>query len=307
MWGHACIGLHYWLRLKSWYLRARPYLYAGALLLPVFSLLGFVSAGRSVAVLNEEPGWREALLAELNAPSPEDLATFLTAERWILTGLVAVLVAVLAARGVRHRVESRQHRVRVRYPGGREVRIAPGTTVLEASRANGIPHASVCGGRSRCSTCRVRIHADRGELPPPSPEERRVLDRIGVPPDVRLACQLRPRADLAVTPLLPPTSARRTGCARAAAMQGEERTITVLFADIRGFTGLAETKLPYDVVFVLNRYFRSMGRRSRRPAGGSTSSSATASWPLFGIDTAPGSGRPRPSLPRGACRRRSAS
>ena len=103
VWGHACIGLHYWLRLKPWYLRVRPYLYAGALLLPVFSLLGFVSAGRSVAALNEEPGWRQALLTELNAPSPEDLATFLTVERWILTGLAAVLAAVLVARGVRHR------------------------------------------------------------------------------------------------------------------------------------------------------------------------------------------------------------
>ena len=290
VWGHACIGLHYWLRLKSWYLRARPYLYAGALLLPVFSLLGFVSAGRSVAVLNEEPGWREALLAELNAPSPEDLATFLTAERWILTGLAAVLAAVLAARGVRHRVESRQHRVRVRYPDGREVRIAPGTTVLEASRANGIPHASVCGGRSRCSTCRVRTHADRGELPPPSPEERRVLDRIGVPPDVRLACQLRPHADLAVTPLLPPNVGPADGLRAAAAMQGEERTITVLFADIRGFTGLAETKLPYDVVFVLNRYFRSMGEAIEAAGGRVDKFIGDGIMALFGIDTAPAAG-----------------
>ena len=87
VWGHACIGLHYWLRLKSWYPRVRPYLYAGALLLPVFSLLGFVSAGRTVAALNEEPGWREALLTDVNAPALEDLAVFLTVERWTLIGL----------------------------------------------------------------------------------------------------------------------------------------------------------------------------------------------------------------------------
>ena len=290
VWGHACIGLHYWLRLKSWYSRARPYLYASALLLPVFSLLGFVSAGRSVAVLNEEPGWREALLAELNAPSPEELATFLTVERWILTGLAAVLVAVLIARSVRRRVESRKHRVRVRYPGGHEVRIAPGTTVLEASRANGIPHASVCGGRSRCSTCRVRIHTDGGELPPPSKEERWVLDRIGVPPDVRLACQLRPRADIAVTPLLPPNVGPADRLRAAAAMQGEERTIAVLFADIRGFTGLAETKLPYDVVFVLNRYFRSMGEAIEAAGGRVDKFIGDGIMALFGIDVPPGVG-----------------
>ena len=290
VWGHACIGLHYWLRLKSWYPRVRPYLYAGALLLPVFSLLGFVSAGRTVAALNEEPGWREALLTDVNAPALEDLAVFLTVERWTLIGLGTVLVLVLVAREMRHRVESRRHRVSVRYPGGREVRIAPGTTILEASRANGIPHASVCGGRSRCSTCRVRINEGQDALPPPSPEERRVLDRIGVPPDVRLACQLRPSAQVSVTPLLPPNVGPAEGLRAAAAMQGEERTITVLFADIRGFTGLAEAKLPYDVVFVLNRYFRSMGEAIEHAGGRVDKFIGDGIMALFGVDTTPAAG-----------------
>ena len=58
--------------------------------------------------------------------------------------------------------------------------------------------------------------------------------------------------------------------------QGGEREVAILFADMRGFTAFSEGRLPYDVVFLLNRYFRAMGRRSRRPAAGSTSSSATA-------------------------------
>ena len=290
VWSHACIGLHYWLRLKSWYGRVHPYLYAVALLLPVFSLLGFVSAGRTVAALNDEPGWREALLAEVNAPALEDLAILLTVERWTLIGLGTVLVLVLAAREMRHRLESRRHQVRVRYPGGREVRIAPGTTILEASRANGIPHASICGGRSRCSTCRVRVNEGQYTLPPPSPEERRVLDRIGVPPDVRLACQLRPSAPVSVTPLLPPNVGPAEGLRAATAMQGEERTITVLFADIRGFTGLAETKLPYDVVFVLNRYFRSMGEAIEHAGGRVDKFIGDGIMALFGIDTTPAAG-----------------
>ena len=287
VWGHACIGLHYWLRLKPWYGRARPCLYAAALLLPVFSLLGFVSAGRTVAALNATPGWREDLLAEVNAPALEDLATFLTVEKWTLVGLGTGLVLVLAARIVRGRIESRRHRVSVRYPGGREVRIAPGTTILEASRANGIPHASVCGGRSRCSTCRVRINEGQEELPPPSPEERRVLARVGAPPDVRLACQLRPRARVSVTPLLPPGVGPTAGLRAAAAVQGEERTITVLFADIRGFTGLAESKLPYDVVFVLNRYFRSMGEAIEQAGGRVDKFIGDGIMALFGIDGPP--------------------
>ena len=290
VWGHACIGLHYWLRLKSWYGPARLWLHAGALLLPVFSLLGFVAAGRAVAALDEEPGWRENLLAEVGAPTLEDLAVFLTVERWILIGLGTVLVVVLVARVVRGRIESQRHRVRVHYPGGREVRVTPGTSILEASRTNGIPHASVCGGRSRCSTCRVRINEGQDALPPPSPEERRVLDRVGVPPDVRLACQLRPRADVSVTPLLPPGVGPADGLRAAAAMQGEERTVAVLFADIRGFTGLAEAKLPYDVVFVLNRYFRSMGEAIEAAGGRVDKFIGDGIMALFGIDSPPEAG-----------------
>jgi adenylate cyclase len=64
--------------------------------------------------------------------------------------------------------------------------------VLETSRAGGIAHASVCGGRGRCSTCRIRITRGLSALPPPSPDERRVLDRVGAPPNVRLACHVRP-------------------------------------------------------------------------------------------------------------------
>ena len=287
VWSHACIGLHYWLRLTSWYGRAHPYLYAAALLLPVCSLLGFVSAGRTVAALNNDPSWRETLLAEVNAPPLEDLAVLLTVEKWTLIGLGTMLVLVLAAREVRHRLESGRHQVHVRYPGGREVRIAPGTTILEASRANGIAHASVCGGRSRCSTCRVRVNEGLDALPAPSPEERRVLDRIGVPLDVRLACQLRPRSRVSVTPLLPPNIGPSEGLRAAAAMQGEERTITVLFADIRGFTELAEAKLPYDVVFVLNRYFRSMGEAIENAGGRVDKFIGDGIMAIFGIDTTP--------------------
>ena len=290
VWGHACIGMHYWLRLKSWYGRARPGLYAGALLLPVFSLLGFVAAGREVAALNEAPGWREDLLAAVNAPAREDLELFLAVEQWTLAGLGAVLAVVLVARAIRLGAARRRNRVSVRYPGGREVRIAPGTSILEASRANGIPHASVCGGRSRCSTCRVRINEGREGLPLPSPEERRVLDRIGVPPNVRLACQLRPGSAVSVTPLLPPNIGPSDGLRTAKTMQGEERTIAVLFADIRGFTGLAETKLPYDVVFVLNRYFRSMGEAIEAAGGRVDKFIGDGIMALFGIDTPPATG-----------------
>src|SRR5258708_27029473 len=39
--------------------------------------------------------------------------------------------------------------------------------------------ASVCGGRARCSTCRIRIIGDCSALPEPSQREAFVLRRVG--------------------------------------------------------------------------------------------------------------------------------
>jgi adenylate cyclase len=39
---------------------------------------------------------------------------------------------------------------------------------------------------------------------------------------------------------------------------GEEREVTVLFSDIRGFTTLSEATAPHELVAVLNRYFTLM-------------------------------------------------
>jgi adenylate cyclase len=139
--------------------------------------------------------------------------------------------------------------------------------VLEASRLARIPHASICGGRGRCSTCRVRVRAAYPGLPPPSDDERRVLHRIHATDNVRLACMLRPEIEVQVTPLLPPLAQAQDGATRVDVAQGSEREIAILFGDIRGFTALSEGRLPYDVVFILNRYFAAMGRAVESAGG----------------------------------------
>jgi adenylate cyclase len=156
--------------------------------------------------------------------------------------------------------------------------------VLEASRRNGIPHASVCGGRGRCSTCRVRVARASRDLPPPSAEEERVLHRIGAAPNVRLACQLRPAGRVDVALLLPADAGAERGFARASYHGGSEREIAILFADLRGFTRFAEQKLPYDVVFVLNRYFATMGAVVERSGGHLDKFIGDGVMALFGLD-----------------------
>jgi adenylate cyclase len=66
---------------------------------------------------------------------------------------------------------------------------------------------------------------------------------------------------------------------------GQERQIAVLFADIRGFTRIAENKLPYDVVFLLNRYFEAVGRAVAEAGGVANQYTGDGVMALFGVNT----------------------
>ena len=284
-WVHAMIGLWFWLRLKPWYPRWQPILYALALLLPTLAILGFFEGGRQIAALAEDPAWVAQLAQEHPRATPADAARIDEMVVWVRYAFVAALVAVLAARLARSRWQRRRGIVRLTYPSGRVVQIVRGVSVLEASRMAGIPHASVCGGRGRCSTCRIKVDGPQGALLPPAPEEVKVLRRVGAAPDVRLACQLRPQGDLRVTPLLPASAQASAGFRRPGYLHGAEREIAILFADLRSFTQLSEKKLPYDLVFLLNRYFAETGHAVEAAGGRIDKFIGDGVMALFGLDT----------------------
>ncbi len=267
VWVHGCIGIHYWLSLASWYPQARQFLFALAVALPVAALAGFSVAGRQVAAEIAEPGAWDKLQAASRAPDAAAgarLATLHDRLRQTFLLLLGVALLVPVVRIVRRATGAK---VEVTYRGGPVVRIAPGPTLLEISRMRDVPHASVCGGRARCSTCRVGVESGLDGLPPPAPAEAMTLAGINAAPHVRLACQIRPSQAITVTRLVAPPS-RRTGKAPAAAeVQGVERNLAVLFLDTRGFTSISEARLPYDVVFILNRLFAEVGEAIRRHEG----------------------------------------
>jgi adenylate cyclase len=284
-WAHAMLGLHFWLRVRPWYARVQAPGLAVAVLVPVLSLLGMIEAGRHVIALAADPNWAHEAFAHMTRPSPETqraLEAITNALTWFFGGMVA---AVLLARLTRRAWRRRHGVVRIGYPDGRSVEVTPGTSVLEASRIAGIPHAHVCGGRGRCSTCRVRVRGEIHSIDPPGPDELRVLRRIGATPNIRLACQLRPRGPVEVTPLLPPFAQALDGQRRVGVTHGREREIAILFTDIRSFTALAEGRLPYDVVFILNRYFSAMGRAIESAGGRVDKFIGDGIMALFGIES----------------------
>ncbi|HML11613.1 MAG TPA: adenylate/guanylate cyclase domain-containing protein, partial [Stellaceae bacterium] len=283
-WAHAMLGLHYWLRIRPWYARWRECALTVAVLVPVLSLLGTVEAGRQIIAMNADPAWQNLAFAPMRLATPEVAASLELISRLLMWFFGLAVAAVLLARMVR-RVWRRRHGViRVGYPNGRFIDVVRGTSVLEASRLARIPHASICGGRGRCSTCRVRVRAAYPGLPPPSDDERRVLNRIGATHNVRLACQLRPQVEVQVTPLLPPLAQAHDGLTRVDVAQGREREIAIMFADIRGFTALSEGRLPYDVVFILNRYFAAMGRAVETAGGRVDKFVGDGVMALFGLE-----------------------
>ena len=290
-WGHGCTGLHLWLRYASWYDRAKPWLLSAAVLLPALSLAGFVAAGMTVADLTATPGWLPLAIRSANLPDNETIALWIQRFDEIKAGYAVVVVAAFAARWMRMALHRRSQGVRVGYGAGRSVQAIRGMTLLDVSRMHGIPHASVCGGRGRCSTCRVRVSRGLENLPSPDDAEAKVLHRISAAPNVRLACQTRVVEDLEITPLLPP---HNTGMAETRGgpsyLQGRELEIAVLFADIRGFTTLSEERLPYDVVFILNRYFAEMGAAIEGAGGRIDKFIGDGIMALFGVNGDPEEG-----------------
>ncbi len=72
-------------------------------------------------------------------------------------------------------------------PENRQLQVAPGTTILKAAHAGGIDITATCGGRGRCTSCRVKFV--RGAIPPPT-----IMDTLQLGDDLvregyRLSCQ----------------------------------------------------------------------------------------------------------------------
>ncbi len=271
-WAHGCLGIWFWLRGKVWFERYALALYSVAILLPVVALIGFTVSARALDPTVKGLRWFEEGRAD-----PAVLAQLRQA---IYIGLLVAIGGVLAIRALPSR-----GRVRITYPDGRVVPVNAGFSVLEASRSAGIPHLSICGGRGRCSTCRVRVTEGLSGQPEATEAEAITLKRIRAPANVRLACQLRPLKDLTIAPVLGADSMGLKSSPSREEAAGRERRITVLFCDLRDFTQLAQKQLPFDTVFLLNRYFETIGEAVESSGGVIDKFIGDGVLALFGLNT----------------------
>ena len=83
----------------------------------------------------------------------------------------------------------------------RTLTVAPGTTILKAAHAGGVDITATCGGRGRCTSCRVKFLV--GSPPPPT-----IMDEVQLGDDLvregyRLACQCVLHSAVTVQPAPP--------------------------------------------------------------------------------------------------------
>lgn len=288
VWIHGCIGVRAWLRGKSWYPRSVPILMSLATLLPVLAVLGFINAGLDMRDLAAQG--MEALRPGLHdlpgSPAATAAAEANAVANRLTMGYLALLAGIVILRMARGWHATRFDSVRITYPGGRVVSVPAGFSVLEASRWSAIPHASVCGGRGRCSTCRVEVTAGGETLPAPAGDEQRLLRRIGAPPSVRLACQIRPEHDLTVVPLVHSATAAQLPKGRFGPVTAARREVEVaaLFVDLRQSTRLADDRLPYDTFFIVERYIKAVSSAVRASGGHVTNIAGDGVMSVFGTD-----------------------
>ncbi|MCC3409845.1 MAG: adenylate/guanylate cyclase domain-containing protein [Microcoleus sp. PH2017_10_PVI_O_A] len=175
-------------------------------------------------------------------------------------------------------------------PDDRTIEIDDDDIILESSLRAGIPHTHACGGSARCSTCRVLIVEGLEFCSPRNSAEDELAKKLRLEPEIRLACQTQVAGGKVILRRLAidsedlETFNDQMAGNLISAPVGQEKKIAILFADIRGFTAFAESLLPYDVIYILNRYFQKMGYVINRNGGTINNYMGDGFMALFGLE-----------------------
>jgi len=291
VWMHGYIGVKYWMKVNSKYQSYLNKMGMFFFLLPILSFVGVISMFRESNLnLLIDPKYKEKVF---NSSNPENVDLDKLTEDTIMYFVIPYLFLIIilfTGRFIFFKIKRRNNSIQISYPEGKISKIFPGMSILEASIDAGIPHAHVCGGRGRCSTCRIRVDKGLDQLEPPRQKEKRVLRGIGAPENVRLACQAFPKIDLNVSPLLAHDANYKENASEQKYIHGSDREICIMFTDLRAFTKMSEKKLPYDVVFILNQYFKLMGEIIENHGGYLDKFIGDGTMALFGIEEGPKEG-----------------
>ncbi|MEC9343865.1 MAG: adenylate/guanylate cyclase domain-containing protein [Pseudomonadota bacterium] len=292
VWVHAAIGVHFWLRIRPGYQRWFPGLAALAIAIPALAQTGWLAAARqqyeiAVVAAGNPDSPLNGQLAESRQFASELISALRPIEvmgRNIALGIIVAMLAIMVLRWVMQRFA---RRVRVTYGDGTVVTVPPDQTLLDISRASGVPHMAVCGGRARCSTCRTLIIDGLVNCSPMTEAESLLLSKLSADSDIRLACQCKVRGNVQVRPLIQPRNRIASPRNIDPLGWGVEREVAIFFLDIRGFSRISEKSLPYDVVFILNSVFGEIGAEIEAANGYIDKFMGDGLMAIFGLAASP--------------------
>jgi adenylate cyclase len=250
LWGHGCLGLHQWLRLRPGYRAIAPALAVAALAVPIAAVAGLVASARVVGVLMADDTFAGQVRTATRWPSPEAEDALRRLRLTAVAVYGALLLAVAGALTARFLRIVVAPKIDVTYVNGPQFKASTGPTLLEISRIHAVPHADTCGGRGRCTACSVRIEQGAASLPPRTAAEVQMLG--GVDDLVRLACQIRPSSALTVTRLA--LTADTVTAEPELDTAGIERQVAALCVQLQDYATLAATRRAYDAIFLLNEF-----------------------------------------------------
>ena len=259
VWTHGSIGIIGLIEFREFYSKRRG-LFQGLILgLPLIAYGGYI---RASIELSEASQRNPITILELisNSNFTAEIGEKIVSLSDLLQFLVypILLSLFVAFYFIRNLLEKRFNSIQVQYTDGTNINVSRGSSLLEASHKAGRYHESVCGGRGRCTTCRVRVTSSLGELPKPNKIEQSVINRLNFDQSLRLACQLRPETDIEINPLIKLVNHDKQNLrfSNQENLSGIEKETVIMFCDLRGFTRLSDGKMPFDVVFILNKYFK---------------------------------------------------
>ncbi len=269
IWFHGVIGIDSYIKHKAsqnknlnFYFKFTLFFKLFYWIFPTVSVLGFLiglkemSYVAHIKTLENEENFMFSILSKF---IPQDAFPYVLQVKPIVMNYYPIFVLILIILIVWSIIKIKFFgTIKVYYPGTKSVLITKGTSILEASKIGKIPHQGICGGRGRCTTCRIKIISSKGDVIKPNINEIKAIERAGLEDGIRLACQLRPTNNISVIPLLNPNSTLES-LKNLLNLTGKEQETVILFVDLRDFTKLSEKVLPYDVVYILNKYYAACG------------------------------------------------
>ena len=158
-------------------------------------------------------------------------------------------------------------------------------SILDLARDNDVEIYSECGGRARCSTCRIRILDGLDNVMPRKPREAKLAERLGWEDEIRLACQTRIVGDVAVERLV--RDSQDIGLLldeHSQTLPAQEATLAILTCELLDFDNFATKAPPYDQIHLLHRFLTQMGSLATSHTGRIQNYTGTGFRAFFGLD-----------------------